>query len=234
MKRIKTTVFILILLPFLASETNAQVIGLWEVTKVTVGSQERTPIARWSKINPDQTYESGNGWLQNSDGAWEFDSDKMELTMVPKTGYDDPFGPFKVSFIDENVMTWKRVEEGEEVTVYNQRIEMVPKSPSDLVTGIWDLSSAERNGKDALEEFDPSGNRFVFLRPDHLFRDFTKDGRVSGIWKVDAHRPVLDILYYDDSKPLDYWAISFVEENTMVWERDEIKLTFSRLRSFPE
>ena len=49
-------------------------IGLWEIQKVEVGEDNMTPVAKWTKINTDGTYQSGNGWLQNSQGQWNYDS----------------------------------------------------------------------------------------------------------------------------------------------------------------
>ena len=37
-----------------------------------MGEMELTPIAKWTQINSDGSYESGNGWLKNSEGQWTF------------------------------------------------------------------------------------------------------------------------------------------------------------------
>ncbi len=228
----KLVIFVFILLS--AHSSKAQIHGLWEVVHVSVGSEEMTPIAKWTHLFEDGTFTSGNGWLQNSDGEWEFDAETSELSMVPKTGFEDPFGSFKISFENDDKMIWEREEEGQKVIVQYDKISSVPKSWSDLATGIWDLKTATREGIDAIDEFDPTGDRFIFLRWDKLFMDYTSEGRISGIWRIGAHSPALDILYYDHSKSPNYWQYSFNGEDEMIWEMGEVILTFSRLNSFPE
>ena len=49
------------------------IVGFWEIKEVIVGGKIMTPVAKWSKINKDGSYQSGNGWLQNSEGTWKFD-----------------------------------------------------------------------------------------------------------------------------------------------------------------
>lgn len=230
MKKVISIVFI----SFVAVNTFAQISGLWEVTNVSVGTEEMTPIAKWTQLNDDGTYVSGNGWLQNSDGSWEFDQSNSEVSITPETGFEDSFGSFKVSLESDNEMVWIREEEGQKVTVRYERISSIPKSWSDLATGIWDLSTATRSGNDALEEFDPTGDRFIFLRWDKLFMDYTSEERISGIWRIGAHSPALDILYYDNSKSPNYWQYSFNGEDEMIWKMGEVTLTFLRLTSFPE
>ena len=230
-KRITLIVWCLFIAAGCAQQTPE---GLWEVTNVNVGEENLTPVAKWFHIKNDGTFEAGNGWLQNSEGKWEFDPETMEYLPVNTVGMDDPFGAFKVEFSGDSVMTWIREEEGMTVTVTNKRITEKPRSRFDKAVGLWSLISATRDGEDAMSEFNPGGNRMVFLRWDMLFQDFTSEGRVPGIWRVDAHRPALDILYYDTSKPMDYWQVSFAGDNTMSWEREAIRLEFERLSSFPE
>ncbi|MTI88938.1 MAG: hypothetical protein FH748_13335 [Balneolaceae bacterium] len=87
-----------------------------------------------------------------------------------------------------------------------------------------------------MTELDPSGSRFMFLRWDHLFFDFTSEGRVLGMWRIDAHRSALDILYYDESETPDYWQIFFDGKETMIWvkEKEGLRVMFNRLYAFPQ
>ncbi len=48
-------------------------IVLWEIQKVVVGSEQMTSVTKWTRINQNRTYESGNDWLQNSSGTWSYD-----------------------------------------------------------------------------------------------------------------------------------------------------------------
>lgn len=213
---------------------NAQITGLWEVVNVQVGNEKMTPVAKWTYIHEDGSYTSGNGWLQNSDGNWNYDEETSKIEMTPKTGFDDPDGPFNIMNMNEDSMIWTREEGGEEVIVSYNRISQLPKSLPDLAIGIWDIETAEKDGLDVMSEIDPTGNRFVFLRFDHLVFDVVNENRTSGMWRIDAHRPVIDILYYDTSKSSDYWQITFDGEDTMQWTKDDLIIKFSRLTSFPD
>jgi hypothetical protein len=229
----KKSLFVLILSTFLGT-VNAQITGLWEVTLVTVGDEEMTPHAKWTVFNEDGTFESGNGGLKNSNGKWEFDKHLSQLRMTNEVGFDNTFGPFQVEMNPDNEMILSRTEEGQKVMVYNQRVSEKPMYRTDLATGLWDLRKAERGGVDVLDEMDPEGSRMFFIRWDNLFQDITVEGRISGIWRIDAHRPVLDVLYYDQSKSPDYWQISFKGEDVMYLQKEDLKLEFGRLTSFPE
>lgn len=219
---------------FISFNTYAQVDGLWEVTSVKVGDEIMTPVGKWSDLSQSRLFTSGNGWLQNSSGYWDYDRSTSELTLTATTGFEDSFGPFKVQMVGEDEMIWTREENGELVTVVNKKVKRVPKTPRDIATGLWDLEEANRAGKDILNEFDPQNNRRVFLRWDNLVFDFINGQRVAGMWRIDAHRPALDILYYDTSKEPDYWQISFEGEDSMTWTKQDLTLKFSRLTSFPE
>lgn len=64
----KTSLYFLFifLLVLSVSNTAQSITGLWEVTNVSVGSKQMTPIAKLMRINKDNTPRSGNGCLQNS------------------------------------------------------------------------------------------------------------------------------------------------------------------------
>ncbi len=52
----------LLLMVFLTSAAYAQsVAGFWEIKEVKVGRKLMTPVARWTRINKDGSYQSGNG-----------------------------------------------------------------------------------------------------------------------------------------------------------------------------
>lgn len=234
--RIGNFLFLLTVLGFLIPRQDllAQIYGLWEVTSVQVGSEALTPVARWTELTSDGSYASGNGWLQNGDGTWEFDEERNELLMTIKTGFEDSFGPFKVEMVSDDEMIWSREENGQMVIVKNKRIEEKPKHPATLAIGLWMVKQAMNGESDETERFTSEEFQGVFVRWDNLFQEITPNGRISGMWRVDAHRPVIDILYYDGSKPLQYWSLEFDNENTMTWTRDDLVIQFERLNAFPE
>ena len=66
---------------------NAQEItGFWEFKKVDVGGKIKTPVAKWTKIENDHTYRSGNGWLQNSVGTWTYDDKARQFSATETNG----------------------------------------------------------------------------------------------------------------------------------------------------
>ena len=76
----KYYLFVLTTIILLSTELSAQreIIGMWEFTSVQVGDQTMTPVAKWAKYNSDGTFQSGNGWTQNSIGTWNYND-----TFVP-------------------------------------------------------------------------------------------------------------------------------------------------------
>lgn len=212
----------------------SQVSGKWEVTKVVVGSEEMTPIAKWSHFLEDGSYTTGNGWLQNGDGTWDFDSESSKIQLITETGFEDQFGPFKIETINSDEMIWYRQEFGEMVSVFYQRIDKTPKSPASLAVGLWMVKEVINEGEVLTEKYQSENAQAVFIRWDNLFQEITSEGRVSGIWRVNAHRPVLDILFYDGKRPLEYWELDFENEDKMTWKREGLTIKYERLNSFPE
>ena len=75
-----------------------QIFGLWEVTQVKVGEESMTPTAKWFQLHPDQTYQTGNGGLQNDHGT--FSMKDQQLLLTNKEGIVDEMGPFSYQFKD--------------------------------------------------------------------------------------------------------------------------------------
>jgi predicted SnoaL-like aldol condensation-catalyzing enzyme len=157
-----------------------------------------------------------------------------ELTILVSTGFDDPFGPFNVEFPAEDEMIWTREENGELVTVTQRRIYNIPKSPATKAVGLWRVTEVVFGNQVKTDEFTESEFQAVFVRWDNLLQEITSEGRRSGMWRIDAHRPVIDILYYDGSKPLQYWDLDFENVDSMTWKRGGMMISFERLTSFPE
>ncbi len=230
----KVTMLLSLVLVLSSLQIEAQISGLWEATNVKVGTEELTPVAKWSLFNGDGSFTTGNGWLQNGDGTWSFNKEKSEISLTTITGFEDEFGAFSVNFISDGVMHWKRMENGEEVIVTYQRIEEIPKDLRTNVVGLWQIDVVWEGEKDITGTYAEGEYQFFHIRWDNLINMMGSEGRTSGMWRVDAHRPTLDILYYDEKKSLDYWALSFENENQMVWKRDELTIQLKRLTSFPD
>lgn len=215
-------------------QLSAQISGLWEATKVQVGTEELTPVAKWTLFNENGSFTTGNGWLQNGDGSWSFNQQSSQISLTTITGFEDEFGAFTIDFVSDDFMNWKRMENGEEVIVSYQRIKEIPKDLRTNVVGLWQLDVVWEGEKDITKTYTKGESLFFHIRWDNLINMMSPEGRTSGMWRIDAHRPTLDILYYDEKKSLDYWALSFEDENQMVWKRDELTIQLKRLTSFPD
>ena len=112
-----------------------------------------TPVAKWTKINEDYSFQSGNGWLQNSAGTWKYVEEKKQFVPEDTYGLKDEYGAFTVSFSGEK-MKWEREEDGMKVIVSLEKIEEIPKSSTDMLTGLWDLKEAKRDEESIAGTFD--------------------------------------------------------------------------------
>jgi len=119
---------------------------------VDVGGKIKTPVAKWTKIENDHTYRSGNGWLQNSVGTWTYDDKARQFSATETNGIKDEFGSFTVSFAEGN-MIWEREEDGMKVLITMERIDEMPMSTADKLIGLWDLTQANKNGEIIISFF---------------------------------------------------------------------------------
>ena len=214
----------------------SQLLGLWEMTKVSMGDQEMTPVSKWTRINKDGTFQSGNGWLQSSHGTWNWDADKSYFTPSDLLGIKDEFGGFTVSISGDN-MTWKRDEDGVVVTVELVRIDNLPMSPADYLEGLWDLVEITENQKSITDEFDPNDQHRLFIRWDRLYNNYSPEGSKStGYWHINGHRPEITLLPHTDGKQPESWSIE-VDEKLLIMSgisdsNHAIQRKYSRRNSF--
>ncbi len=191
--------------------------GLWKVSEVTVGNDTLTPTAKWFEFLADGTLSSGNGWLQNYLGSFNFDEDTQELLQASE-GVVDEYGPFKVS-IEEESMTWQRNEDGQPVIVTLVKADKKPLAPWDLLVGRWSIEKAEGVDPETgvvKTEYSMLPGAY-FFRWDREYRKFDENNeRVeSGIWQIGAHAPIITIIP-NDGKPSIKWEVSFVDDQ-MIW-----------------
>ncbi|PWN07890.1 hypothetical protein [Rhodohalobacter mucosus] len=216
-----------------------QFTGLWLIEHVQNGTEEMTPVAKWTRIHADGTYESGNGWLQNSSGTWTFNREDSTFLPVEKNGLTDPFGPFKVA-VEGSRMTWIRVEEGREVVISLIKTDELPKSIADRIQGLWGLKMAVEEDVDITNTMDPNGRYFIFIRWDRIYIEQMADGkRASGYWHMNGHHPELTLLPHSGDQPALSWRAVMRDDKTLELEglsdsnRKQI-ITFERLSSFPQ
>jgi hypothetical protein len=221
------------------AQTESELPGLWLIEHVQVGDQEMTPIARWTRIHPDGTYESGNGWLKSSEGTWVFDPVKNTFLPQETDGLIDPFGPFNIRLAEE-YMTWSREEDGMNVVVTLQKIEELPQAPADQVQGLWDLTDATKDGSSIIQTFDPQNSRYIFIRWDRIYVERNAEGvRMTGYWHMNGHRPEMALLSHNEEDQPQTWQVSFNQNNTLILSgiSDTNKgetLIYTRIHQFPE
>lgn len=211
--------------------------GLWEVQLVEAGGQQMTPIAKWARIHADGTHETGNGWLQNAAGTWEYDAEAQTIHPKVDGGIIDEFGPFKVWFEGET-MKWQREEQGMEVTVTWQSIVSLPKAPADQVVGGWDLQEVKKNGTDITRAYDPDDQYFIFIRWDRYYNELSTEGnRGSGYWHMNAHRPHLTLMSHERGKEPQSWEVQFLNDILVLKgisdSNSDLQLSFRKTNKLP-
>jgi len=214
----------------------AQVEGLWVVKSVMVGAEDKTPVARWFRLEHGRQV-SGNGWQQHSLGSYKWNKKTSEVSLETINEPRDEFGAFKV-LRKGNAMTWTRKEEGLVVKVELETATELPQSTADQVKGLWDLVSATRSGADVLKQTDPDGNQFVFIRWDRMYvKHLSSNEQVRGYWFMNAHRPELKFFSQDNEQDSETWMVSFeLDKLVLTGTSESVKdtvLTYSRMAEFP-
>lgn len=182
-------------------DQSPSIIGLWAVSRVTVGEEELTPTAKWFEFLPDGSQTSGNGWVQNFKGRWQFDAAASTFLSLDNQSKADEYGVFKVS-IDQQNMTWQRNEDGMPVKVSLYRIDEKPLAPWDKITGRWEFLSQEihntESGEDSVKDLEVFS---YYIGWDRRYRKFNASGeRVeTGIWHIEPHSPWFWFIPYDES-----------------------------------
>lgn len=210
---------------------NNQLAGLWQIEKVTIGNEEMTPVAKWTRINKDKTQESGNGWNQHTIGTWEYDKSSKKIELKNTNGIMDVYEGFKVLDINKENMLWSRKEEGEIVQVYLKKIKKIPKAPFNELLGIWQLSTIQEDTLDNLASY-------LFLRWDNILIDKkAKEGKKYGMYKTHGHKNELQIIYYETPLREVKWNYSFNKSGVLSLEREEngksIKQEYERKNEIP-
>ncbi|MAY84566.1 MAG: hypothetical protein CMP59_10580 [Flavobacteriales bacterium] len=172
-------VFLLIIIPLQAQH---DIEGMWIVDKVVAGNDEMTPVGKWFELKDDETFRSGNGWLQSSSGTYEWNKKIDSLSFYDSLKIADNYGAFHVE-ISEHSMIWTREEEGMIVMVMASRIDEIPMAPQDYLVGMWELQT------DSIES--PKVADHIFFRWDRNIRSWKDGSRSGGLWNLNAHRPIL-------------------------------------------
>jgi hypothetical protein len=214
------------------------VVGFWAVDEVKVGNKIMTPVAKWTKINPDGSYQSGNGWIQNSEGTWTFDDKNKSFRLIETNGIVERFGAFKVSFLNDR-MIWERDEEGEKVIVKLSRVVKLPRATSDLLVGLWKLRDVSNNGNSQREAFDPDNKHYIFIRWDRIYVERTPKGeKATGYWHINAHKPEITFICHDPGQLTKSWRVSVNDLQLRMTgisdSNKDLEMLYERINDFPK
>jgi len=232
----------LILFSVSCSSGDKSIEGLWLMSHVSVGDQEMTPVAKWTRINDDGTYESGNGWLKSSHGTWTYNDSERTFLPSETNGLLDPYGAFEVSLLSGETtkeMIWSREEEGILVEVTLTPIDELPKAPADRIQGLWDLAEVQENNEIVTDQIDPENNRYIFIRWDRIYVERTSEGeRQTGYWHMNGHSSEVTLLSHNSDESPQTWRVSFTDDQTLLMSgisdsNRNMKITFTRLDQFP-
>jgi hypothetical protein len=208
----------------------AQLEGLWIVTEVKAGDKTVTPVARWTRFQPNGNTQAGNGWVQHTVGKWQYNAADSSLS-ISSNGWKDEAGPFKVVFKTSSTMRWQRLEEGMLVAVSLQKTDSLPQTPTDSILGVWLL-----NPGGAAQKTTDQPQPYVFMRADRRFNfRGMPGGQTGGFWQIDGHQPILTLISNGGE---EQWLVA-IQPTTMTWTKiapagQEQVLSFTRTDTFPE
>lgn len=221
---------------FSGCKDESSIDGLWVVKLVKVGEEEMTPNARWTQFNADSTQQSGNGWFQHSYGTWRLDAVNDKLSVVNTNGITDPYEPFNVR-VEDNMMYWDRLEDGQKVQVTLERSDQLPETYGDQLLGLWRLHSLEGEGKYFSGSGSSPRNAIIFFRWDRRFMIRSEKGRINGVYNVHGHKPEVELIPYGADLNRDFWSFAVDKETfTMKLLNSDsvVTRTFTRIHEFPE
>lgn len=228
MKLLQVVYLLLLMIVVISCNTSQKLVGLWQIEKVKVGTQEMTPIARWTRLNADSTQESGNGWFQHSMGNWQYVSKDEKIRLVNSNGLKDEFDAFKVVKATEEAMVWLREEEGASVEVNLKKIEKIPQAPSNKILGAWRLKVGKKE----------TAVSYLFFRWDQVLVSRQRGNQKKyGIYKTHGHKQEVQFVYYEDPLRQEDWTYRFNDNNNMVLEsinkETETVLAYERIDYIP-
>lgn len=232
--------FLMLLSIFLTSSCEIEsksspLIGLWEVSSVQMGDEQMTPQGRWVEFMENGKHNSGNGWIKHSEGKYDYNAAAKTIFMGNTFGIKDEYGPFTAR-IEGDQMFWTREEDGNEIKVSLRAIQSLPTTDMDLLQGLWKLETVSYDGVDLSKDNDPDGLRYLNLRWDKVFVDQGgPDGRLRGPYRIHAHMPEIEFVYYGDPVSINTYSYK-VNEKRLVLSNDEngaLEMTYKRIHTFP-
>ena len=173
-----------LLLISISTFSQAQITGLWEVTLVEVGGQTPTPTAKWFDLKEGGQMLSGNGGVINQWGSWQAPKEQQTLLFSQASGEQDPAGPFTITQLTTDQMTWKRNEEGMEVVIQLKKVNRLPLANWDLLQGGWTVKEIYSSAEHQTRPPTAAEHNTYFFRWDHLYKASggNDKGDTWGVW----------------------------------------------------
>jgi hypothetical protein len=218
---------------FYGCSEKQSIVGLWIVKNVEIGNENMTPNARWTRFNEDFSQQTGNGWFQHSIGTWKLNKNTNELSITNTNGLIDQNKPFIVSF-ENDKMIWKRVEEGQNVTITLEKTDELPETYGDKLLGLWGLDKS--TGKGIFFDESIERNEYLFLRWDKRFLINSTNGRINGVYNIHGHKPEIEFIPYGDNIKRSFWKVKFDKEQislTLLNSDSLVMKSFVRIHKFP-
>jgi hypothetical protein len=212
------------------------VTGLWKLSSAEFGSGKTTPVDKWIRINPNGTFQSGDGWRETAEGRWCYNEKTGEFFPIMNDGTTDVYQPVIVSFEDSS-MVWQSIEGISRGTIAWTRLDNLPLSPAEMIIGSWDLTSAQNNGDDVLAYYDPDNKYYIFIKKDGNYIEQTATGEQrSGLWHMKSDKSELAMIAQDN--PSERWSVE-VSGNSLkllgLSDKNKMMiLGFTRINKFPE
>jgi len=163
--------------------------GLWLVESVFVGSMQMTPQQKWIRIDSNNSFTEGNGWLQHNSGSVVYDVPSKSIELKASKGPKDTMAPFQLADLKDSTMQWTRTEEGRAVQVQLIRISELPEAPAEWCTGLWSIQNMDYRRDSWISNFDQihlSWTGIFVLRKDSIEK--------RGYWTTHAHRPEITLI----------------------------------------
>ena len=190
-----------------------------------MGTQEMTPIARWTRFNADATQASGNGWFQHSIGSWDLNGNK--LSIENSNGIVDNSEPFQV-FLEDEKMIWKRKEGADSVRVILKKIDKLPMSEGNKLLGLWKHIESSQKNIDSVKMF--------HFRWDNVYVKYgTKNKREFGVFKIHGHKPEIQMVNYGESNSFNFWKFEISKDTLIMTATDKSReIRFKKSHQFPQ
>ena len=133
-------------------------------------------------------------------------------------------------------MTWKRMEENQEITVDLKRIQKIPTSEANKLFGLWKFERILLDNREVSDSLNLENNAMLYLAWNYNYqlRNYPIDEKY-GIFKTHGHRQRMQMVvnYNAKYKKIEFYDFEFNQDTLHLKSTNknfELKLT--RIRKF--